>query len=918
VRRKKNPDSSFDAARVKRAAGNDVTGFIRSLTLASLLALAWPIPAAWAAGDAAADERIAFDIPRQRADSALVEFAAQADVTFIFPFEEARRNTANRLQGTYTRDEAIALLLRGTGLRARFDEHGALAVHSTNKSETDGDGMATNNTTKGLAGIAATIVGLFTSAGARAQDGAGENGIAPSLEKLEEVVVTATKRAQSVQDIPMSLAVVSSMDIERRGAIGMEDYLRSVPGVNQMDAGGRDNAIVIRGISTSLEFQNSRGNVTVASYFDEAPITGAAGHGAGGIDVRPVDLERIEVLRGPQGTTFGNSSLGGAMRLIPAKPNLTDFSGKVTGSYSDTSGAGSGNSMVQGVLNVPIFADKIAVRAVGYRYEDSGFYRNVAGTDAATLATAASLGLADFVRGFVQDDVGQMRTTGGRLAALWQATDKLSVSANILSQDIEQDGRPVSSIGRFEQARFPLNPLDRVRGERGEVADTRMDLATLVLNYDLGWSAFTSALSWVEGGSEWSQSFDHSSVELASSKQTSDFNSFTVETRLASSFEGPFQFLAGLYSEDVENDYLQEYHWPGDPARNPFRTDPQLVSDQFHELDQRALFGELSYELTEQLKATVGGRYFRFERDGSVLTEGGVVRVPVGTGVPSRPRVKDDGSTYKASLSYEPTSNAMFYTSWAQGFRLGPPDGPGGANLLCDANGDGIIDGTSVTLESARHVESDYLDNYEIGGKLSFLDRRLVVDASVYRIDWTGLPFTVRPGGGTCTYTANAGEAISQGLDLQASVFAFDGFRIDVGMGYTRAELTKDVPEQGFEDGDRLPGSPKWNGNLSAQYDFAFASYPTFVRLDSFYTDDFYGDLLESPGTRAGDYIKLDARVGLAVKQLSVELFARNLTNEDAYTWRGQAGPASGITKPFFGYQLRPRTIGIQLGYSFE
>jgi iron complex outermembrane receptor protein len=906
-----------------RAAGNDVTGFIRSLTLAVLLALLWSLQTAAAADDESSSERIAFDIPRQRADLALVEFAAQADVTFIFPFEEARRKTANRLKGTYTRDQAIELLLKSTGLHARFDEHGALAVHSTKKSETDGDGM-TNTTTKGLAGIAATIMGLFTSQGARAQDGAGESGTSPALEKLEEIVVTATKRAESIQDVPLSIAAITSEDIDRRGLIGMEDYLRSVPGVNQVDTGGRDNTIVIRGISTSLELQNANNNVTVATYFDETPITGAAGNGSGNIDLRPVDVERIEVLRGPQGTTFGSAALGGAMRLIPAKPVLDNFMAKGSGAYSLTGGEGGDNSMMQGVVNIPLVADQLAVRAVAYRYDDSGYYKNTAGLNPATVAAATNAGLGDLVNGFVQDDIGRMITNGGRVAALWQATDKLSVSANVLRQVIEQDGRPVSTTGEFEQSRIRLSPENQSRGEPGEIADTDMDLANLVVNYDLGWAGLTSAASWVDSGSDWTQAYDHSNITLPSSKATSEFKSFTGEVRLASKLDGRFQFLGGLYYESIDQTYHQSYYWPGDPARNPHRINPQVdtLSDGSGDLDQRAVFGEVSYDLTDHLTATVGGRYFSFEKVAAGIAEGLGVGIPIGTGQWVSTQIEDEDSTFKAGLTYKPNSTAMVYANWAQGYRLGPPD-PSEASrrtlvAFCDRSpADGIIDETNVAVSSVGHIDSDFLDNYEIGGKFSLFDRRLLIDAAVYHIEWDGLPFRIRPTQ-DCVYTANAGSATSDGVEFHASLALVQGLRLDLGAGYTDAQLTSDVPEQGFRDGDRLPGSPKVNANLGAQYDFGIGTHEAFVRFDSLYTGEFYGDLSSSPGTRSGDYVKLDARAGVKIRQLSVELFIKNLTDEDAYTWRGQAGAASGIRTPDFGYRLRPRTIGVQLGYSFE
>jgi outer membrane receptor protein involved in Fe transport len=229
----------------------------------------------------------------------------------------------------------------------------------------------------------------------------------------------------------------------------------------------------------------------------------------------------------------------------------------------------------------------------------------------------------------------------------------------------------------------------------------------------------------------------------------------------------------------------------------------------------------------------------------------------------------------------------------------------------CDADNDGIVDGSDVSIASTRSIDSDLLDSYEIGGKFSLFDRRMTLDTAVYRIEWEGLPISATAGTCLVGYTANAGAATSEGVEFQASLLLAEGLRLEFGAGYTEAELAK--PGLGAPAGSRLPGSPKVNANLAAQYDFNVVGHKAFVRVDSVYAGKFYGDLFQTEGLAAGDYIKVDARAGVTIKRLSVELFVRNATNEDAYTWR-----STFIQEPLYGYRLRPRTIGIQLGYSFE
>lgn len=734
--------------------------------------------------------------------------------------------------------------------------------------------------------------------------------------RIEEVIVTATKRAESVLDIPISIAVIGNQDIERRGVIGMEDYLRSVPGVNQIDQGPRSNAIVIRGIATSLENQNQSSGATVATYFDETPITGAGGPVSGGVDVRPVDIERIEVLRGPQGTAYGSSSLSGTVRMIPKKPNAEIVEARLLASYSDTENAGGGNAMMQGVVNIPLVESKFAVRAVGYKYDDSGFYQNIAGRDSATIASAEAVGLGDYIRGHVQDDIGRLKSTGGRIAALWKPVTNLDVSILHLTQRLEQNGEPHSSaglgssLGSFEQAEVPIAPQARVRGQVGEANDTDLSLTNIVIDYDFQWAALTSAFSWIESESVTARALGNAGLGPVSFTIPSEFSSFTAETRLASQLQGPFQFLAGLFMENTDDELRQTIDWPG--AGSPFGTNPIYYRDQKRDVDQRAIFAELSYDLTSKLTAKIGGRYFKYEKEQLQLQEGGLLGVPLGSGLVEDVNSEEDDVNFMASLTYKLAADARLYASWAQGFRLGQPT-PGLVPFaaICDVDGNGIVDGTNITLDSTQNVESDFLDSYEIGGKFALLDRRFNVDIALYHTAWDGLPIAVSAGSCPAGYIANAGEATSDGAEIQTSVLLGENLKLNLGAAYTKAELSKDAPSLGVLDGARLPGSPKVNANIAAEYSFDLAGYAAFVRADAIYIGKFYGDLQESPTLEAGDYIKADARMGVEVKNLGVEVFVRNLTNEDALTWRG-----FGIPTPT-SYRLRPRTIGIQLQYTF-
>ncbi len=882
----------------RRARTAALLGIVASLWLAS----------------ASAQEARRFDIAAQSLSQALVQFCEQSQLVVTAATDLLTGKHAPAVHGAMLPEEALRKLLEGSGLKYIKGSDGEVTILQTNLSygeRNGGNGLQLAQA--GAKGADASASSATQSpAEQRAATDPGQNSTGM---QIEEVVVTATKRAEREQDIPVSIAVIGHQEIERRGVVGMEDYLRSIPGVSQIDRGGRDNAIIIRGINTEPETENFGGGTTVATYFDETPITAAGSLAGGGIDIRPVDIERIEVLRGPQGTAFGDASLGGAMRIIPVRPQLDHFSARLTGNYSQTSGSGGDNSMIQGVVNIPLVTDRFALRAVGYRYEDSGFYRNISGTDPTVIAAASVFNLGDFVRGPLQDDVGRMVTRGGRLAALWKPTDDLNLALNYLTQRIDQDGSPIATVGKYDQTYIPVAPQARLRGEAGQVNDTKMDLLNAVMSYDLGWAALTSVASWIDSGSVSNTSFLFP-FPGTTMVGPGDFSSFTGEIRLASQLLGRTQFLTGLYYEELDDDFLQVVHWPGTPATSPVGTNPLFYQSLTRTREQRAIFGEVSYKLTEKLTATAGGRYFEFDKKEGDLREGGFVGVPIGLGQRNTVASSDGNSSFKAGLSFKPREDSLLYASWSQGFRLGRPTS-GVPAALCDPNNDGVIDGSNVSVASTREIESDFLDSYEVGGKFSFLDRRVVLSASAYHIDWTNLPVTAFAGTCSFGYTVNVGEATSDGAELQASIVVRKGLKIDVGAGYTQPEISKDQPIQGWRKGDRLPGSPKVSANLAAQYDFNVAAYKAFVRADSLYVGKFHGDVVETPLTQAGGYVKVDARAGIDLGNLSVELFARNLTDNDAFTWRTARPSLVGVT-PFYGYRLRPRTVGIQLGYSFQ
>ena len=842
-----------------------------------------------------------FDIPQQQADVSLITFAEQADITLIFTFDLARDKTTNRLVGSYPPHEAIQLLLDGTGLKPTFSSDGHINIAAAEAPVAGGEQMISKKT-----GFLAALAVFFT-AGAGAQD-SGSNIGASDTEKnqaLEEVLVTATKRATDLQDTAISMSVLTSEAIDRRALVGMEEYLRSIPSASFIDRGPGFHELVLRGLSTSAQGSGDSNGPLVGVYFGETPIAGL-GVSGGTADIKLVDMERVEVLKGPQGTLYGASAMGGVVRNIPAAPVLDEYSASIKTEYSQTSRLGSGNANVQAMVNLPIVEDKFALRAVGYHFDNSGHYRNISANDPAAIAVAESVG----GNTTIQDDIGATTYTGGRINALWTPTESLSVSLGYLHQDVETFGwgQAQDGIGgTYDQSRLLIR-----RGIDGalptnesatapiynESFDDTIKIANATIDYDLGWGSITSATSLVQEDVLWPR--DLTSIFIGAQEQQYDSESFIQEIRLASELDGKYQFVLGYFYEDRDLSFGNNIVWNGDLALIP---PGALEFFQFRSnetLKQNAVFGEVSYDLTEQLTITGGARWFDQER----ITDN--QRAFNNAPLLSNPLKSDvDDVSFKAQVDYN-TDDALLYASWTQGFRLGNAEAAQPYSE-CDVDGDGFYDQQPGVPTGDRSIDSDDVDTFELGTKGDLFDGRLRVSAAAYHTDWNNLPVSVPVCADIAATTVNGGKARVRGIEIETAYEFGNGFTLDLSGSWTEGELTS-TNSLGNE-GDRLPSTPDYIVNAGLEYGFDLRGNPAFVRGNYSYIGTFYGEIGEN-GPRFGDYGTLDASAGVQIGDFDLLVFGRNLTNEEA------------ITAIVFSFDnrrsyLRPRTIGIQLGYNF-
>ena len=509
-------------------------------------------------------------------------------------------------------------------------------------------------------------------------------------------------------------------------------------------------------------------------------------------------------------------------------------------------------------------------------------------------------------------DVGADKYTGFRLTTLWQPSDELAITLGYTQQDIEQEGFPEVNInlaGDYQQARLGVGS----DGSQNEFLGNDIGITNLLVEYDLGWGDLHSSSSWIDYDSTNTADFSELLAVFGLSAPLyvhgiQNTEVFTEELRLTSRFDGNIQFLIGFYYEDIDTDKSAPISWSGIPNSNVFETQ-QLNTNS---TEQKALFGEVSFQVTDTLLATVGGRYFEYDQSTLFTGSGDVFYGPVP--VVSSTQNSDSSQNYKVNLTYTPNEDLMFYGQWSEGFRLGAAKLP--LISTCDTNQDGLIDGLELP---SKEVDPDELESFELGFKGSFADNRITFNAALYYIDWQGIPVTIAAPCGVA-FPFNAGKSKSEGIELELKTHLTDNLRVDLSAAYGEATLTEDIPNviSFGAKGDNLPGSSDYNISIGAEYSFNLAGVDSFVRGDYSYVGEYFNsfdeDKLDPNEQASGGYGQLNLKAGFNFDQLSVDIFVNNLTNANEYTWVESFLGDFGFNR---AYRLRPRTIGLNLGYTF-
>ena len=747
---------------------------------------------------------------------------------------------------------------------------------------------------------------------------------------LKEIVVTAEKRQANIENVPISITAIGGADLQAQGIPDFNALAQEVPGVSLKTSGPGQTEIEMRGMtSTGGE------SPTVGFYLDEAPVTPPATSQNGKVVIDPdlFDLSRVEILRGPQGTLYGAGSMGGTVRLITNKPDLYAASTNVEANGSHTEG-GSWNYGANGMLNVPLVSGKAALRVVATSEYTSGWIdRIVAGPfplEGGQSSACSANGFYGCTRGNVlaapvladYKGVNSTRLDGARALLRIQPFDRLDITATGFYQKITMEGQstyddPPGTLAHYQ-------PFDIA-----EPFSDRFSLFSIVGTYRFDGAELTSASSYwtrtqaqTQDDSEVLQdAFGLNAFATAdgglgagSLTETDGSRQFSQEVRLASTASDPLRWLVGGYFSHYESTTSSFSYVPGLLTvfgGGVFDTNDFITVFRPTNVTQRAGFGELTYDLTSKLRATVGTRYYSYSSD-IVSTETGIVS-PSGGNAPttSYGSAHATGLSPKANLAYQATRDLLVYATAAKGFR------PGAGNMPVPVSGPDSCAASLAALgktQAPLQYQPDTVWSYELGEKMRLLDQRATLNGAAYFEQWNDVQQHVVLGCGF-NYQDNAGDAHVYGGELEFSAQLTAELLFTESGGYTHATLSSVTPETGAAVGQRLEDVPSWTSSTAVLFRRPISDDRDFmVRLQYNYVgpmQDVTYIRNYVPGYGIGN-----ARLGVDSASWAAYVYVDNVTNIHA-----NLGNVTSYSEnlPTFNRVAtnQPRTIGLDIDYRF-
>jgi outer membrane receptor protein involved in Fe transport len=724
---------------------------------------------------------------------------------------------------------------------------------------------------------------------------------------VQTVTITATKRLQNIRDVPQTVEAFSQSMLEDMGAKDISDVVKAIPGVELRATQPGSGGVAIRGV-TELNVGSLYGGTGSATglYVDEIPVT------AGGLfpELNTFDLERVEVLKGPQGTLFGEGSLAGTIRLITRKPDLRELGGAVEGSGFSVTGGGKGHK-VDAMVNVPVFKDVAGLRITVFDRDDPGYIdTRLSSNSAIVKATNTS------------------RSKGGRLVARVKPTAQQTLDLTLMTSDATRGGTNratddfVGIHSVLESAKDKINTGNATWQLAGEGADYTVTASKMKRTLN----QITDQLSLVTLTNQLNPAFGLPPVTGVYAPMDITTDTTALEVRAVSNAAGPLKWTVGaFYKKHDRTFYLTSQSDPLTPPAayaaisqaltGGLYSDPfSILSDTKALTKQTAVFGETSYDLSPAVQVSGGLRLFEEKRSSQTQYGGVILYVPAAFGGPITPpgdvrsSATDRVANPRISVSFKPAPGVLTYASASRGFRSG------GQNDLFFS-----IPGGSPTYASEK------LTSYELGLKADFLARTVFLDAAVYALDWSNLQTTIGKGpGGAGEIIGNIGNARSTGLDLAIRARPASGLELQAGISLidakTRNAVTLPDPQgNGTIDvpsGARIPRTAKQSANLAVTYRRdVFDNVIGLLRLGVAQVGDSISYLYRQD-QKSPAHTSVDLKLGLEGARWSAYLYATNLTNSKIELFR-ETFNEPGTTKPLI-YWGQPRTVGLNLRYSFE
>lgn len=784
--------------------------------------------------------------------------------------------------------------------------------------------------------------------------------------QIQEVVVTATKQEASTQDIPVAVSALSEDSLAQLGITDFTDYLIQMPGVTAGGGGPGQNTIYIRGVASTTPNLTTSGVAglapNVALYLDEQPLSQPGRN----LDVYAADLNRVEVLKGPQGTLFGASSQAGTVRLITNKPDPGGFAGKVKFGAAFTSGGEPSNN-VEAMINLPV-SDNFTVRGVVYVDKQGGYIDNVAGTRTAaesarfqpggfqgtpTPVDLSNVTLTPTDNGAkVEDDFNEVTYAGARLSGLWQIDDTWSLLTSVSQQTIDSEGVFFQDpeLDDLEIQRFEDDTLEdefvnvnwTLEGRLGALdmiytgafterdSDQQVDYTDyLFVGQYIPYYICTNDVLSYDNTPPASGFCAAPNLFVASEVET---EVQTHELRFSTDQSEAIRATFGGFYSDLEIREDNQFTYPGseqlgaesfgpnfsaqgasvsDPTQWPegviFRNDV-LRTDQ-----QYGVFGELTIDISDQFAATLGARWYDIEVDlkgsaaGSFGNKGATTDNNAGNNLDqifsgANDTAQTDGVIGKISLSWTPNDDQLYYVTWAEGFRPGFLNRPGGAG--------------NAVYTVPFSFDTDDVTSYELGWKLDMLDGNLRFNGDIFFVEVEQLQVGIFDTSITNLFFAdNAADAEITGVegDFIWLPEAVDGLTVSGGFSILDTEITDSFVTNFVQEGDELAFAPELQLNMQARYEWALSSGNTaHVMPNLSYSDEVATDIVTSNRTTLDSWVLVGVTAGVSTDQWSAELYIENLGDKRAELSGNAIFNRDRITV------ARPRTVGLRFSYEIE